>query len=201
VKTVESKLLEEMRRQLHTAVDEIVDRLSALPSAISETGQTNVVPGPAFEVWRYKWPDGQVEEFTSGRWYHVGGPEGSIRLRLGWTTRKAWGRDRRRAIVFHEVGDGGLTWYPLAEFVETDDSGLLASPIPDPDRPRALLSNGAELPTRFRDATVVRADSVFRTIENGPSLRLLVRQEDEIEMVRHAHWVAGVRGRIKGKMT
>jgi hypothetical protein len=119
------------------------------------------------------------------------------RVRLACTARKAWRRDRGRAIVLQQVGsDDSRTHYPLVEFVETDEPGRFASPIPDRDRPRALLTEGTALPERFRDATVERAYEVFRTIDNGPSLRLLVEQDDEVEMVRHSYWVARLRGRI-----
>lgn len=193
--------MEALRGELHAAVDGIVNRLSG-PRPDHEEGppggdEPEIVAGDPFGLWTYRWPDKQEEEFAAGRWYSLRGLEGSISLRLAWTTRKAWGRDRGRAIVFQQVGgDGSDTYYPLVEFVETDDPGLFASPIPDPDRPRALLAEGMVLPPRFHNATVERADRVFRTIENGPSLRLIVQQDDEVEMIRHGYWVGRVRGRI-----
>ena len=201
MKRVRPVALEELRQELHTAVDAIVNRLSGSrldpTNAAGQRDEPEVVAGQSFGVWTYRWPDKQVEEFASGRWYELVTPEGTIRIRLAWTTRKAWGRDRGRAIVFQQVGRGDSpTYYPLVEFVETDDHGRFASPIPDPDRPRALLTEVGDLPTRFHGTTVVRADTVFRTIESGPSLRLIVTQDDEVEMVRHGYWVARVRGRI-----
>jgi len=193
--------MEALRRELHAAVDGIVDRLS-VPRPDQEEGppggdEPEITAGDQFGLWTYRWPDKQEEEFASGRWYDLRSPEGTINLRLAWTTRKAWGRDRGRAIIFQQVGgDGSNTNYPLAEFVETDDPGLFASAIPDPDRPRALLAEGSALPVRFHYATVERADRVFRSIENGPSLRLIVEQENEVEMIRHGYWVGRVRGRI-----
>lgn len=65
-------------------------------------------------------------------------------------------------------------YYPLAEFVESDEPGIFGVPIPDPNRPRALLSAGATLPERFGLSRVVRADEAFTSIDNGPSLRLLL---------------------------
>lgn len=201
LETVSQVDMERLRRELHAAVDGIVDRLSE-PRPDQEKGppggdEPEIAAGDEFGLWTYRWPDKQEEEFASGRWYALRGTEETINLRLAWTTRKAWGRDRGRAIIFQQVGgDGSQTYYPLAEFVETDDPGLFASPIPDPDRPRALLAEGSALPPRFHYATVERADRVFRSIENGPSLRLIVEQENEVEMIRHGYWVGRVRGRI-----
>jgi hypothetical protein len=124
-------------------------------------------------------------------------PRGDIRVRLPCTTRKGLGQGSRRAIVVQQVeSDDSRTHYPLVEFVEMDEPGRFASRIPDRDRPRALLTEGKALPERFRDATVERADGVFRTIDHGPSSRLLVEQDDEVEMVRHGHCIVRLRGRI-----
>lgn len=190
-----------LRAELHGAVDTVVDRLLGLPSDARSGAvggeEPRVEAGESFRVWMYRWPDKQEEEFTSGREYYVRCPEGDLRVRLAWTIRKAWGRNRGRAIVFQHVGaSDSNTYYPLAEFVESDEPGHYASTIPDPARPRALVAEGATLPARYRAARVERADKVFRTIENGPSLRLVVEQDDEVEMVRHGYWVARIRGRI-----
>jgi hypothetical protein len=195
--------IELLRLELHSAVDEIVDRMFGSPSegpaAVADDEELLVVPGESFGSWTYRWPDQVEEGFASGQWYEVQSQsrEPIVRVRLAWTTRKAWGRDRRRAIVFQQLGaEESNTYYPLTEFVETDD-GRFASPIPNPERPRALLADGAQLPARFRDAAVERADGVFGSIENGPSLRLVLAEENETEMVRHGHWVARLRGRIQ----
>lgn len=198
----DATLLDSLRSELHAAVDEIVNRL-ARGEQVHEGPATDYGEGPeiqlgdAFEAWTYRWPDGQEEEFSSGRWYRVRLGSGLCQLRLAWTTRKAWGRDRERAIVFQQVGgSASQTYYPLAEFVETDHAGEFAGPVPDPTRPRALLSRLSEVPDRFRGAKLLRADEAFRTIEKGPSLRLIVGQDDETAMVRHAVWVGTIRGRL-----
>ena len=92
-------------------------------------------------------------------------------------------------------GDGPSSWYPWTEFVETD-TGRFGAPIPNPQRPRAILKDGQPLPARFNRKTVARADEVFDSIRNGASLRLVVDEDDEAEMVRHGFWVAQLRGRI-----
>jgi hypothetical protein len=192
-----------LREALHAAVDEIVDRLVGLgrsTEAESDGEELEVRAAEPFGVWTYRWPDQQEEEFPSGRWYEVRSPGGGMRVRLAWTTRRAWGRDRGRAIVFQQVGGSeSSTFYPLAEFVESDHPGRFASSIPDPERPRFLLAATSSLPPRFKRAHVMRADAAFNTIENGPSLRLIVEQEDEKSMVRHAWWVGRIRGRVQLK--
>jgi hypothetical protein len=84
---------------------------------------------------------------------------------VGWTTRHAWSRVRRRAVLIHRTrpGDGPGKWYPWTEFVETDTERV-GAPIPNPQRPRAILKDGEALPPRFTGKTVARADDVFDSI-------------------------------------
>jgi hypothetical protein len=189
--------LQLLRDQLHAAIDETFDRLladTAAPAA-PPSDESDVVAGDRFGEWRYHWPDKSSEDYV-GRDYSVHAGGRMLTARLGWTTRRAWGRDRRRAVVFIRIGDAErASFYPATEFVETDD-GRYASTIPDPARPRSLLKEGTELPARFRDATVERVDAVFTPIEDGPSLRLVLPASDEIGMVRHGYWVAMTRRRI-----
>ena len=79
--------------------------------------------------------------------------------------------------------------------METDD-GRYAAGISDPAHPRALLKHGVAIPDRFRTATVERTYQLFHRIRQGPSLRLVVRADEEVEMVRHGYWVAGLRNRL-----
>jgi hypothetical protein len=192
-----TKTLDQLRQEMHAAVDEVLNRFGTLSPVPKESAdEPNVAVGGEVGAWTYEWPDKQMEQFTSGRSYDLSGSEGSLRVRLARTVRRAWGRDRGRVIVFQELGNTSRSFYPLVEFVETDDHGSFASPVPDPTRPRALLAEASKLPTRFERKNVVRADSVFRTIDKGPSLRLVVAEDDETEMVRHGYWVARVRGRL-----
>jgi hypothetical protein len=193
VKTVTA--LEQLRRDIHAAVDGVLDTFFADSAERGDDAEPAVLPGDAFGRWRYTWPDKQDEEFSSGRLFTVRANLHTLHVRLAWTTRRAWGRERGRAIVFQQLR-GGNSYYPLAEFVETDDPGRFASPIPDPNRPRALLTDLSNLPSRLSSATVERADALFRSIEKGPSLRIVVGHDDEADMVRHAYWVARLRGRI-----
>lgn len=181
-----------LRTELHAAVDAIVDRFSPASAEVDPV----IVAGAPLRGWEFRWPDGTVERIEAGREYQLRSGERTVEARLGWTTRRAWGRDRRRWIVFLAVARRGAgSFYPVAEFVETDH-GEAAASIPDPARPRALLTAGRQTPARFAGATVRRADEVFGRIRRGPSLRLVVAPDDASSMLQHGYWVASTRGRL-----
>ncbi|MFF3130148.1 hypothetical protein [Streptomyces mirabilis] len=193
--------LEAMRAELHKAVDRIVDAHAGHgdgarrhapaidPVSVAAQGETG--------EWTYRWPGSGVESFHRTRWYEALGEQGKQRVRVAWARRAAWGRDDRlRAIVFHQQGGvDSTTYYPWTEFVETDD-GRYAAIIPKPGRPRAQLRDGDSLPDRFGDRVVERSDALFDSITEGSSLRFVVGEADEAEMVRHGYWVATLRNRF-----
>jgi len=187
--------VQQLRDQLHSAVDATIDRFLAgtLAPAVM-TGGLDVVPGVTFTGWTYNWPDKSPEDFD-GRDYEVRSIDLTIQVRLGWTVRRAWGRDRRRAVVFVRPAPGGPSYYPATEFVETDD-GRFAATIPDPSHPRSLLKDGGALPAGFAQAVVERSDALFHSIAEGPTLRVVLPGEDELSMVRHGCWVAQLRRRV-----
>jgi hypothetical protein len=116
---------------------------------------------------------------------------------LARTTREVWGEQLKRYIVFGQVGrETSKTFYPWTEFVETSD-GDYAALIPDPARPRSPLSDGNATPGRFRLARVERTDRLYRGVKKGPTLRLVVPEEDPEAMIRHGYWVAQIRGRLR----
>jgi hypothetical protein len=190
-----------LREKLHAAVDVIVDEFlmqqaSAPSVAAADAEQVDAI-GPV-EPFAFTWPaDYGSEDFTSATAYRLSSLVGEASVVVGWTTRHAWNRDRRRAVVFHRMrpGDRPAKWYPWTEFVETD-TGRFGAPIPNPQRPRAILRDGELLPPRLTGKTIARADEVFDSIREGASLRLVVDEGDEAEMVRHGYWVAQLRGRI-----
>ncbi|MGW4905943.1 hypothetical protein [Streptomyces sp. NPDC004270] len=193
--------LEAIRAELHRAVDEIIDahagrgdgerRHAPAADSVSVTAQEKT------GEWTYRWPGSGVEDFHRTRWYEAAGEQGKHRVRVAWARRAAWGRDDRlRAIVFHQQGGADSnTYYPWTEFVETDD-GRYAAIIPKPGRPRAQLRDGDLLPDRFTDRVVERSDALFDSIAEGSSLRFVVEEADEAEMVRHGYWVATLRNRF-----
>ena len=191
--------VESLRAALHEAIDRVIDSYlgdSALASSHIEVDATDerieVVTGEVHGPFTFRWPSGNEETFTRSQWYTVRDRDREHRALVAWTEREAWGRQRERAVIFRVSGSSR---YPLSEFAATDD-GRFAAAIPDPDHPRALLKQGDPIPDSFRSDTVERTDQLFHGIRRGPSLRLVVGPEDEQRMVRHAHWVAGLRGRL-----
>ena len=196
-----------MRADLHAALDQIIDQY--LAAAHSEQEGPDHLPAPTAErpvitkgadigPWTYTWwgTGSEEEEYQPAREYQVITPSRTHRVVLGWTERPAWGRDRKRAVVFWQSGPpASRIFYPWSEFVETD-TGRYAAPIPNPDQPRKILTHQEPLPPRFRGAEVERSDQLFDRIANGPSLRLVVDGTDEESMIRHGYWVAGLRNRL-----
>jgi hypothetical protein len=185
-----------LRQRLHEAVDEVLARASAEEEERKHTiYATHLADRESFE---YVWPTLDPEYFSWGSQWALDTPAGRLNVIIGWTVRPAWGREeRQRAVVFQQVGgsEDPKRWYPWTEFVETDD-GRYAAPIPLPSRPRAVLRDGERIPSRFADNTVERADALFGSIRNGPSLRLVVEKNEQGEMAQHGYWVAGLRGRV-----
>lgn len=185
-----------LRERLHAAIDRVLDEMDGDdPSGdpAPEDPDLDIVRGDDKGEWDFTWPNGDTEHYHATRWYRLSNRAGSWRVLVAWTRRDAWRKDRKRAIVFGETGPG--SFYPWTEFVETDDDRY-AAPLPNPDRPRASLTFGQALPVRFRNLEVCRTDELFDAIADGPSLRLVVRETDEVTMVAHGHWVATLRGRI-----
>ncbi|MEV7189992.1 hypothetical protein [Kitasatospora sp. NPDC093102] len=190
---------EALRTELHRAVDEIIDR--HIGRAPGHTGKepAEVVKaiGDAKKTWSYRWPGGGEEKFHRAQWYAVTGDRGSHRVVVAWAHRGAWGKeDRLRAIVFlHQGQPDSTTYYPLTEFVETDDDRFAAT-IPRPGHPRAQLRADDQRPERLRGAAVERADALFESIAKSSSVRLVLDEGDEEAMVRHGYWVATLRNRF-----
>ncbi|GAA1992818.1 hypothetical protein [Kitasatospora viridis] len=190
--------IEALRAELHQAVDEIVDRHLGRTAATGEAPDpVSVTEGEQTGEWTYQWPGGGVEKFHRTRWFEAAGDRGRHRVRVAWARRPAWGReDRLRAIVFLQQGKPeSKTYYPLTEFVETDDDRFAAI-IPRPTRPRAQLRDDEPLPERFRHQVVERTDALFESIADGSSVRLVLEESAEDEMVRHGYWVAALRNRF-----
>jgi hypothetical protein len=191
--------VEQIRAALHEAIDRVLD--GSLEAEAATPSKPDAAPtGDSIDIRKageqppfpHTWPDGNDEEFSNARSYTVVDQGREHRAVVGWTDREAWGRMRRRAVVF---GVSGRSRYPWTEFVETDD-GRYAAEIPDPDHPRAVLKEGAPVPDWFATAAIERTDQLFRGTRKGPSLRLVLGPDDEVRMVRHGYWVAGLRKRI-----
>jgi hypothetical protein len=204
-----------VRAALHTAVDQIFDRLAVTPdSTEDERGPVDRAsdgddpegarPGTLAQVKKvgeapdfdYFWPTyAEPEHFERAAIYRVRGPRGTVESIIAWTRREAWGKDRGRAVVFEHVGTSPKNWYPWVEFVETDD-GRYAAPLPDPDHPRGMLRDGSPLPLGYDTFEVARTDELFGSVRHGPSLRVVLDADYVERMVQHGYEVARRRRRL-----
>lgn len=110
---------------------------------------------------------------------------------------------RGRIVVFVRRGEGTSNLYPLVEFAETDEpsadgTSLYAAGVPRPGAPRSL-STANDLPElgkvpHLQQAELRRADEVYTDMNNGPTLRLVVKVTDVQAMLVHALWVGESRG-------
>src|SRR5687767_7052712 len=100
----------DLRYALHVAVDAFCDAYGERSGVPSESRSGPVVrSGAGVAPWTHRFPDGKVEEYTHGESFEVEAYGVVYVVRLGWAVRHAWGRDRRRAVVFAQEGSG---WYP-----------------------------------------------------------------------------------------
>jgi len=183
------------RAGLHQAVDELIDR--HLTGRSSPPDDLKVTPAASPAVFAYTFPDGSTEDYRSVTDYLVTSPSGEADVRVGGTVRPAWDReDRGRVVMFGKPhGAPDSAYYPWVEFTETDD-GDYAAPLTDPASPRRQLREGDPLPPHPTDAKIRRNDELFRRIQEGPALRVVVSDGDHMAMVRHGYHVAVQRGRV-----
>jgi hypothetical protein len=194
---IPSDAVEHLRLRLHREVDRLVDEALDRHEPSPDADDDRPTRVRLLDPFDFRWPVIGSERFENASVFEIPTATTSAQAVLGWTTRDAWGRSRRRAVVFGYSGTDSTPerWYPWTEFVETDD-GRFGATIPDPSRPRATLKDGDPLPTGFAGLSVERSDELFESIRKGPSLRLVVDAADEELMVSHGYWVARRRGRV-----
>jgi hypothetical protein len=183
--------------QLQNQLDAALEMLAGVRSGLSELAKL----GPQDEAtverigtaapFSFPWPS-EPEKYTRATIWRIRAERGSVDVTVGRTRRRAWGRNRRRVVVFGPAAQGVSTRYPWAEFTETDH-GQMSAIVPDPESPRRILRDGDALPPHYRGKTVARVDELFGSIRSGGSLRIVVEEEEE--MVRHAHYMARLKKR------
>lgn len=184
----EEEVVDGVRKLIRKARDQHSGELLDRPVVEPDSG--------VFSDWDYTWPDGTIEAFDACRYYLVDGSHGKARALIGSTTRPVRNELTDRKVVFGQVGRrGNRTHRPWTEFVRVRD-GNYAATIPDPLRPRGLLKDGDLLPKRFETARVERADQLFESMINAPTLRVVVDEDDDVAMIRHGYWVATLRRRL-----
>ena len=122
-------------------------------------------------------------------------------VRNGARGRKAWREWRDRRIVFMVFGGSGRL-YPATQFVGTDAGGaLLAAVVPHPTGNGRAQAYEEDLDVLGRiphlaKADLRRLDEIMDSVEDGPSLRLVVDGDDFDSQVLHGLWVAQRRGKV-----
>lgn len=188
-------------------IDHIL-HLEAQPAAASDVAATLDRPAE-FEIvdhqpmgkFTYRWPGGTIKYLDAIKYtvrhgdaedvFAIGAEEGG---RASYQQN-----DRGRIVVFHRRGATDMSYYPLVEFAESDlDRELYAAIVPQPDAPRkgTTAADLEELRrvAHLKNAKLERADVVFHSVQNGPTLRVLVGRNDPKMMIEHAWWVGSLRG-------
>lgn len=193
--------IEKLRTALHEAIDATIDR--HVGGASQSPGRK---PGPSRDAlaimagedsgpFDHRWPLDVIEHYTTSRRYSVTDQGETLPVVVGWTVRDAWGRpDRKRVVVFGLSATDAR--YPWAEFVESDDGRYSAAVPVDPSASRAQLKVGDAIPDRFQSAVLERTDKLFKSVRNGPALRLVVDGEDVTAMIEFGYWLAGERKKL-----
>jgi len=192
--------VELLRAKLQRLVDQALDEWFAplTEQYITPVKESVVITdhGPV-GPFKHLWPSGDWESYHEGREYEVTRGGRRVLMKSGIGTRPAFGRARRRIVIFQRQGSVLDQLYPLAEFVETDsDDGGVAALVPDPRSPRKFLKHGDSPPQWCAGRRVDRTDRLFRSVQNGPSMRLVVPRDDFNSMVEHAFWVGTIRERF-----
>lgn len=202
------KNIEDLRIKLHQSIeqfqrsiDEIIDAEIAAGFQQNKEGALTIVPGKDQDAYEYHYPRGTVW-FTSGKWYTVTGEYGRLKMLISKTTVNVRGADRPAFFIYGKVKDveEPKSTFACTEFTQTD-TGEFSSVIPNPANPHAAIKAGESLPARLTNANVSRTDSLYNSVKQGNSLRLVVKENDtegvmERAMLEHGYWVAHLRGHI-----
>ncbi|SIR90368.1 hypothetical protein [Micromonospora avicenniae] len=148
----------------------------------------------------YRWPTGEAKYVDAIRYtvrcddneyvFVVGAEEGG---------RAAYRRaDRGRVVVFLRQTTSANSYYPLLEFAESDlDANLYAALIPKPGQKSARATvddlDAVRGVAHLHKADIRRADQVFDSSANAPTLRVLVRRDDHNMLIAHSWWVGRLR--------
>lgn len=145
----------------------------------------------------HQWPDSTVEDYDAGSVSEIQIGNRTLKVRIGFTNRRAAGEVRRRAVVF--FGEPPRLM-PVVEFIGADDfarSGKMASIIKVPNERDGRLRQlrpYEPIPTDYKKRDLV----IYNHLVTGPhaagSMAVLVTKEDTAAMIEHAL----IRARLKG---
>ncbi|MEV4483627.1 hypothetical protein [Micromonospora coxensis] len=173
---------------------------SNLASTAGGCDEFEIIDHEPIREFTYRWPGGKSNYLDAVKYtVRHGDAEDVFAIGAEEGGRSSYQRaDRGRIVVFHRRGTSPMSYYPLVEFAESDlEPDLYAAIVPQPTAPRkgsiaADLDELREVP-HLRNAKLERADTVFHSVQSGPSLRLLVTRDDARMMIEHARWVDRLR--------
>jgi hypothetical protein len=153
-------------------------------------------------LFTYRWPDSmERKKYTEATRYTVHRDSNEYVFVVGTEDggRPAYRRaDRGRIVVFLRQTASSNSYYPLLEFAQSDlGDNLYAALIPKPGQvtARATMNDldAVRRVAHLRQADIRRADEVFDSSANAPTLRVLVRSDDFKMLITHAWWVGRLR--------
>lgn len=132
--------------------------------------------------YEHHWPDGSVEEFKVVS-YDVVFEDHGHEVMIGFTEREAFGRTRRRVVVF-------IDGHPIVEFAGADDYeqlGHLIAIIKKPDG-KYMRMNEVNLYIEYAGMTVAEHSRFIDKSLGGKEgvAALVVTEDDHKAMIRHA---------------
>ncbi len=125
----------------------------------------------------YHWPLGE-EHYTNvktGEWKEEGAE--SVNVQIGECIREAFGRDRKRIIVFFDE-------YPNAEFVEIDKPGYVCTLLPGNPKPKGHLWEGDPILPEWNQFTIRKQSELIKAPRATDGLVIVVKEDDFEAMVR-----------------
>jgi len=150
-------------------------------SAQSDYPRWKWIEGSFTEIgpFDYKWPK-ETEAFENG-FETTRSIEGHTRtFKIGFTNRKAAGKERRRVVVWMD------NW-PLVEFAGSNDyesDGLLASVIKI--KGGKQLRTSAKIPEEYKGFRIARYDSIVQGPYASQHMAVIVQSNDLESMLKHA---------------
>ena len=141
------------------------------------------------ERFTYKWPSGTVEKFEKVECYDVQVYGEWYRFYVAYGYRWAFGKNRRRVIVFLEKGVRGVSLYPLVEFSGTDSYDTtreICAFIRRPDKKYMKLDNILMYPEYAQLRHYIKDHSNVILGGRKTLAALTVREDDIANIIYHA---------------
>jgi hypothetical protein len=130
--------------------------------------------------YQYRWPDGSVENYEAV-FYDVSFGDRRHRVIIGFTNREAFGRERRRVVIF-------VDGWPEVEFAGADDYDLTGRLVAMIRRPDGAFMHISSVSSEYAALPVVEHSSCIDRSYGGRdgTAALVVTSDDHKTMIKHA---------------